>query len=87
VFLAERNSTIHCARSSARKVEVRLTLDDDQLVAEDEQATMVDATAQPPSESGGVPAGDRYALQGKSPAAAWVSFTKCATANSIARSL
>ena len=48
------------------EVEVRLTLDDDKLAAEDEQVTMVDASAQPPSESApGVPAADRYALQGE----------------------
>ena len=48
------------------EVEVRLTLDDDKLVAEDAQPTMVDGTAQVPSESApGVAAGDRYALQGE----------------------
>jgi hypothetical protein len=48
------------------EVEVKLTLDDDKLTAEDEQATMVDATAPPSSKpASGVPAAGRYALQGE----------------------
>src|SRR5258708_2949683 len=48
------------------EVEVKLTLDDDELPPEDDHATLVDPTAQPPPDSPpGAPAANRYALQGE----------------------